>query len=85
MIPKIDASGKAYKKSEKHIYTKEQAREFMKILREAPMKYKVFFTLAIYTGCRRGELLGIEWKNIDFERGTVMIDHTSNYTADKGI
>lgn len=85
IIPKVDASGKAYKKPEKHIYTKEQAREFMKILREAPMKYKVFFTLAIYTGCRRGELLGIEWKNIDFESGTVMIDHTSNYTADKGI
>lgn len=84
-IPKIDAEGKAYKKPEKHIYTKEQAREFMQILREAPMKYKVFFTLAIYTGCRRGELLGIEWKNIDFENGTVMIDHTSNYTAEKGI
>jgi integrase len=85
IIPKVDASGKAYKKPEKHIYTKEQAREFMKILREAPMKYKVFFTLAIYTGCRRGELLGIEWKNIDFANCTVMIDHTSNYTADKGI
>ncbi len=85
IIPKVDANGKAYKKPEKHIYTKEQAREFMKILREAPMKYKVFFTLAIYTGCRRGELLGIEWKNIDFANSTVMIDHTSNYTADKGI
>ena len=84
-IPKIDANGKAYKKPEKHIYTKEQAREFMKILSEAPIKYKVFFTLAIYTGCRRGELLGIEWKNIDFDRSTVMIDHTSNYTSDKGI
>lgn len=85
IIPKIDANGKAYKKPEKHIYTKEQAREFMHILREAPMKYKVFFTLAIYTGCRRGELLGIEWKNIDFENCTAMIDHTSNYTAEKGI
>ena len=50
IIPKIDAEGKAYKGYEKHIYTKEQAKEFMAILREAPMKYRVFFTLAIYTG-----------------------------------
>ena len=85
IIPKIDAEGKAYKKPEKHIYTKEQAKEFMTILREAPMKYRVFFTLAIYTGCRRGELLGIEWKNIDFESHTLIIDHTSNYTAKNGI
>ena len=84
-IPKIDGEGKVYKKPEKHIYTKEQIRELMTILRDAPMKYKVFFTLATYTGCRRGEILGIEWKNIDFERSTVMIDHTSNYTSDKGI
>ena len=84
-IPKIDANGKAYKKSEKHIYTKEQARELMIMLRDAPMKYKVFFTLATYTGCRRGEILGIEWKNINFENCTVMIDHTSNYTSEKGI
>lgn len=84
-IPKIDANGKAYKKPEKHIYTKEQARELMIMLRDAPMKYKVFFTLATYTGCRRGEILGIEWKNIDFARSTVMIDHTSNYTSEKGI
>ena len=84
-IPKIDANGKAYKKPEKHIYTKDQARELMIMLRDAPMKYKVFFTLATYTGCRRGEILGIEWKNIDFENCTVMIDHTSNYTSEKGI
>lgn len=85
VIPKIDANGKAIKKSEKHIYTKEQAKEFLKILNEAPMKYKVFFTLAIYTGCRRGELLGLEWKNIDLTNRVMLIDHTSNYTADKGI
>lgn len=84
-IPKIDSDGKAYKKSEKHIYTKQQAKEFLAILKDAPMKYKVFFTLAIYTGCRRGELLGIEWMNVDFEKSAIVIDHTSNYTADKGI
>ena len=84
-IPKLDAEGRVYTKPEKQIYTKEQARDFMKMIADAPMKYKVFFTLAIYTGCHRGELLGIEWKNVDLDNGTMMIDHTSNYTAEKGI
>ena len=29
--------------------------------------------------------MGIEWKNIDFENCTLVIDHTSNYTAKKSI
>ncbi len=84
-IPKIDANGNVYKKPEKHIYTKEETREFMQILAEAPMKYKVFFTLAIYTGCRRGELLGLEWKDINFTEQVFYVHQTSNYTAEKGV
>ncbi|WP_242871947.1 MULTISPECIES: hypothetical protein [unclassified Ruminococcus] len=30
-------------------------------------------------------MLGIEWKNVNLDDRTLMIDHTSNYTAEKGI
>ena len=39
----------------------------------APSKYKVFFILAIFTGLRRGELLGLEWQDVDFQRGFITI------------
>ena len=45
----------------------------------------MFFKLAVYSEYRRGELLGLEWKDVDFENNTIKVRRTSNYTAKKGI
>ncbi len=39
-----------------------------------------FIRLAVNTGCRRGELLGLEWDRVDLERETLRLDgtHTKN-------
>ncbi|MBR1382552.1 MAG: tyrosine-type recombinase/integrase [Ruminococcus sp.] len=84
VIPKNNENGKAEVR-EKRIYTKAQARDFLKILAEAPLKYRVFFTILMFTGFRRGELLGLEWKDFDFEKMTIHINRTSNYTMKKGM
>ena len=41
----------------------------------------MFFTLAAYTGCRRGELLGFEWKDIDFDNDTITISRAYGYDS----
>lgn len=33
----------------------------------APLKYKAFLTLAVYSGFRNGELMGLERKEADWE------------------
>ena len=71
-------------KKEKEIYTLEEVEQLFELLEEAPMKYKVFFTLAIYSGFRRGELLGLEWKDMDFDNNVINVRRTSNYTVSKG-
>ena len=71
-------------KREKQIYTLDEIRQLLQLLETAPTKYRTFFTLAIYSGFRRGELLGLEWKDIDWENGVISIRRTSNYTAGKG-
>ena len=71
-------------KKEKQIYTIEEIEQLFELLEEAPLKYRAFFTLAIYSGFRRGELLGLEWKDIDWKGGVINVRRTSNYTADKG-
>ena len=48
-------------------------------------KYRVFFTLVTYTGMRRGEMLGLEWHDINFDTGVIHIQRTSNYTKASGI
>lgn len=34
---------------------------------------------------RRGEVLGLEWSDIDFKEGFVNITKASQYTSEKGI
>ena len=64
-VPKRTENGKAVVR-EKKIYTKEQAKEFLKILSESTMMYRVYFTLLMFTGCRKAELLGLEWNDFDY-------------------
>ena len=52
---------------------------------DVPTKFRVFFKLAVYSGYRRGELLGLEWKDVDFENNTIKVRRTSNYTETNGI
>ncbi|MBP7188225.1 MAG: tyrosine-type recombinase/integrase [Ruminococcus sp.] len=71
--------------AEKKIYTPEQVQRFLTLLNNEPLKYRTFFNLMIYCGFRRGEMLGLEWKDIDWEHNVISVRRTSNYTASKGI
>ena len=76
-LPPIDSK-------EKGIYTLDEAARFLELLENEDWQYRMFFTLAVYTGLRRGELLGLEWKDIDFDGSTVSISRNSLYTGRKG-
>ena len=70
---------------EKQIYTIEQVKILYENLKSDPMKYQVYLLLSIYSGYRRSEMLGLEWKDIDFEHDLIHVRRTSQYTAEKGI
>ncbi|MCL2109856.1 MAG: site-specific integrase, partial [Oscillospiraceae bacterium] len=70
--------------TEKKIYTKEQTEQFLNLLNDEPLKYRLFFSVLTYTGLRKGELLGVEWKDIDWNNDTVKISRSSLYTRQKG-
>ena len=44
-------------------------------------KYKTLFILAIMSGARQGELLGLKWSDIDWERSQLHIQRTFNNQA----
>ena len=76
ILPKLN-------RQEKDIYTIEEANEFLALIDKLEgdsLKYKVFFILAIYSGMRKGEILGLEWKDIDFDNCTIDIMRSSLYT-----
>ena len=72
-------------KKEKEIYTIEEIEQLLTMLENAPIKYRVFFTLAIYSGFRCSELLGLEWKDIDWSDCIISVRRTSNYSRDRGM
>lgn len=73
------------KVKEKQIYSQEEMELLLTRLMGEPVKYKAFFYLIAYSGFRRSEMLGLEWKDIDFENNIISVRRTSNYTAERGI
>lgn len=78
VVPKGEAK-------EKEIYSIEEMGELLRLLETVPLKYRCFFVLAAYSGFRKSELLGLEWKDIDWESGLISVRRTSNYTKATGI
>jgi integrase len=67
------------------MYNREQAQEFLDLLladKGQHFQFAVCFVLAIYTGFRRGELLGLEWK--DFSGDLVSLNRAAYYTSEQG-
>ena len=70
---------------EKQCYTLEEAQTFLDALADAPIKWQVFFSLALFGGFRREELCGFEFEDFDHERHTVSVRRVSIYTPEDGI
>ncbi len=70
---------------EKEIYSIEEVERLFEILEEdAPLKYRAFMILAVYSGFRRGEMMGLEWKDVNFNDNVISVRRTSNYTKTNG-
>lgn len=74
-------------KQEQAVYSLEETKAILDLINvKADIDYKVFFNVLPYCGMRRAEVLGLEYGDIDFNTGEVMLVRTSNYkNADTGI
>lgn len=60
------------------IFTDEELTAMFDALKGEPLQYQVLIHLALNTSCRRGELVGLRWSDINFNTGIVTISR-SNY------
>ena len=58
---------------EKVPYTLEQIQQIFKTVPD-DSPYRIVFVLGIFCGLRIGEILGLTWDHVDFEKGTIKID-----------
>jgi integrase len=56
-----------------HCWSAEQARSFLTAARDAGTQVDAFFALALDSGARKSELLGLTWPDVDLDSGTVTI------------
>jgi integrase len=63
----------------------EAVSRLVEALQGAPIKWKTIVLLLLYSGIRRGELCGLEWRDIDFGKKLISIKRTSQYIEGLGI
>lgn len=68
------------------IFTQEELNIMLEKLEVEPLQFKLLIHLALNTGCRRGELVGLKWSDIDYKTGILTVSR-SNYklTGDSEI
>lgn len=62
-----------------------QAIHLLQLLQDAPVHYRCAIEVLLFTGMRRGELLGLQWADIDFDTQLISIQRSSLYLSDRGI
>ena len=70
------------------IPTDEQAQDLILALLDEPYHYKLFYVLAMYTGCRRGELCALRWNDfviVEKYRSVLMVSRSRTVVAGQGV
>ncbi|MBF0713552.1 site-specific integrase [Gemella sp. GH3] len=68
--------------SQNKFYNKQELKEFLQIVEDNfELEILIIFRLLAYTGARKGELLALTWKDIDFKNCNLDINKTC--TVDK--
>lgn len=83
--PAAKATPPKVSKKEADYFQPEEVAEIVKALQDVPIKWKAMSYILIDTGCRRGELMGLQWHCVDLDKGIMMIKQALLYTKDKGV
>ena len=75
MIPRNAADVKAPRPAPEEMrpLSEVEARTFLDTARERGDRFEALYVLAITTGLRRGELLGLRWDDADLDRGILRV------------
>ena len=71
-------------KKEIECYSPEDVEKLIEVLQNEPIKYQAIILLALDSGCRRGEITGLTWNDVDFEKSSIKINKATQYVSGYG-
>lgn len=80
--PVMEADPPAVKYEEIFIWSLDEIHLFLKACKGE--RHYLTFLLAIYTGMRRGEILGLKWSDIDFTKKIIRVNRSLAYNPKVG-
>ena len=87
LIPSNTARRASPPKVPKHelsTFEADEVKAILAALETEPLKWRVITTLLIGTGARRGEIMGLQWKNVDFDNNRLYLCENRVYTKATG-
>lgn len=86
VIPRQDEEVIQSKEEKRNFWKKDEVQSFLAISKnEMEFQDYVMFHVLIYTGMRKGELLALEWEDINFDNNTIHISKTLYFLDGKEI
>lgn len=63
----------------------DEQKRLLQAARDYPRPIMFAVVFALYTGCRKGEVMGLQWKDVDFDEGIIHINKqlTRHYNLDE--
>lgn len=70
---------------EKEPYTSDEVEKILKALKNEALFKKVLFYLFASSGMRKGEVLGLQFRDIDYNKSVLTVNRTLNYQPEYGV
>lgn len=67
------------------IFSKQEAAQMLECLEQEELQFQVLIQLAIMTGCRCGELVGLKFSDFDFMRNKLTVERSAYKIAGEPI
>ena len=89
MICPYNAASKAEppkkQKSKVDTYQTDELIQIRNAAEKEPIKWRLAVHMLMITGCRRGEIVGMKWSNVNWEDSSILINSALTYTPQRGV
>lgn len=72
-------------KHEAEFFEVDEVEKMILALNNEPLKYQVAFYILLFTGIRRGELVGLQWDAVNMDRCEISVKNNVIYTGETGL